>query len=115
MERSHPGTSRWITSQGEENYRTAIDGVRVGNAVVADLTSDEELAADVVDLATVNGESLADVVGAMNELQSGPSGPTPDLSDPATTRMIPGGFPSDPALGEPPVEDSEATIDWACS
>jgi hypothetical protein len=101
-----------ITRIGDEIYRTVMNVVRVGNAVVVDLASDEGLATDVQDLATETRDDLADVVGAMYELQGGgSSGTGPDLSDPAGVTAIPDGFPLGLALSEPPVEDSETTVD----
>lgn len=100
-----------ITRASDGIGRVVINVVRVGNAVVVDLASDEGTGDTVVDLATVTRENLADVVGAMNELPSGSGDPTPDLSDPADVTTIPADFPLDLALSEPAVEDSETTIE----
>lgn len=54
-----------VTRVGEEIWRTVVNVVRVGNAVVVDLTSDEGLAADVDTLVVATRENLADVVAAM--------------------------------------------------
>lgn len=97
-----------ITRASDGIGREVINVVRVGNAVVVDLASDEGTGDTVIDLATVTRENLADVIAAMNELQGGGA---PDLTDPAGTTAIPADFPLDLAVGEPPVEDSEATID----
>ncbi|WP_183095871.1 hypothetical protein [Nocardioides stalactiti] len=103
-----------VTSVGDEIYRTVINVVRIGNAVAVDLTSDEGLASDVDSLATETRENLADVVGAMYELQpAAPSDPGSDgpgsAGEPATS--IPADFPLDLALGEPPVDNGETTVD----
>ncbi len=100
-----------ITRASDGIGRTVINVVRVGNAVVVDLASDEGTGDTVIDLATVTRENLADVVGAMSDLQGGAADPTPDLSDPAEVTTVPADFPLDLALGEPPVEDSETTIE----
>ena len=100
-----------ITRASDGVGRVVINVVRVGNAVVVDLASDEGTGDTVVDLATVTRENLADVVGAMTELQSGSSDPTPDLSDPADITTIPADFPLDAEIGSPPVPDGEATVD----
>lgn len=101
-----------ITRVGEEIYRTVINVVRIGNAVVVDLTSDEGLAADIDSLTVETSENLADVVAAVNDLQGGTPGddPGPDLSAPAGTTTIPDAFPLDRALDEPPVADSDTQV-----
>jgi len=102
-----------VTRVGEEIYRTVINVVRIGNAVVVDLASDEGLAADVQDLATETRENLADVIAAMAGLQddSGDAGSSPDPTAPAKTTTVPASFPLDLALGEPPVSDGETTVE----
>ena len=78
-----------ITRASDGIGRVVINVVRVGNAVVVDLASDEGTGDTVIDLATVTLENLADVVGAMNDFPSGSGDPTPDLSDPATSPPSP--------------------------
>ena len=60
-----------ITRASDGIGRDVINVVRVGNAVVVDLASDEGTGDTVIDLATVTRENLADVIGAMNDLQGG--------------------------------------------
>jgi hypothetical protein len=99
-----------ITRASDGIGREVINVVRVGNAVVVDLASDEGAGDTVQDLATVTRENLADVIGAMYELQAGDA--APDLGGPAETTEVPADFPLDAVVsGEPPVEDSETTID----
>jgi hypothetical protein len=99
-----------ITRASDGIGRVVINAVRVGNAVVVDLTSDEGDGATVIDLATATRENLSDVVGQLYELAA-PADPGSDFTDPAGTTAIPAGFPLDLAVGEPPVEDSETTVD----
>jgi len=94
-----------VTRVGEEIYRTVINVVRIGNAVVVDLASDEGLAADVQDLATETRENLADVIAAMAGLQDGSGDAGTDPSAPAGTTTIPDDFPLGLALSEPPDGD----------
>jgi hypothetical protein len=98
-----------ITRASDGIGREVINAVRVGNAVVVDLASDEGSGDTVTDLATETRENLSDVVGQLYELGA-PADPGSDLTDPAGTTAIPADFPLDLALGEPPAEDSETTI-----
>ena len=59
-----------ITRSSDGVGRVVIHVVRIGNAVVVDLASDEGTGSTVMDLATETRENLADVTGATNELQS---------------------------------------------
>jgi hypothetical protein len=100
-----------ITRASDGIGRVVINAVRVGNAVVVDLASDEGEGDTVIDLATETRENLADVVAGLYDLApSVPTDPGSDLTDPAGTTAIPADFPLDLALGEPPAEDSETTI-----
>lgn len=100
-----------ITRASDGIGRVVINVVRVGNAVLVDLASDEGSGDTVVDLATVTRENLADVIAAMNELAPTSADPGDELTDPAGTTTVPPDFPIDLALSEPPVEDDETTID----
>ncbi len=82
-----------ITRASDGIGRVVINVVRVGNAVVVDLASDEGTGDTVIDLATVTRENLADVIAGMNELQS--VGDPADLTDPADVTTIPADFPLD--------------------
>jgi hypothetical protein len=105
-----------ITTVGDEIYRTVINVVRIGNAVVVDLTSDEGLAADIDSLTVETRENLADVIAAMNDLQGGGIAPSTDPTGPAGTTTVPAGFPLDLVLdGAPPVGDSETTVEGPSS
>lgn len=101
-----------VTRVGEEIYRTVINAIRVGNAVVVDLASDEGSAADIGSLATKTRENLADVVAAMNDLQGGDTSPSTDPTGPAGTTSVPADFPLDLVLdGAPPSGDSDTTVE----
>lgn len=102
-----------ITRASDGIGRVVINVVRVGNAVVVDLASDEGAGDTVGDLATVTRENLADVVGAMNDLRGGGVSGNPGTADPnapAATTAIPEDFPLASYPGEPPTADSETTI-----
>lgn len=108
------GEESWVITRASDGIgRLAIHVVRVGNAVLVDLASDEGTGDTVRDLATVTRENLADVVTALDDLQGGGSSGSsgPDLSAPAGVTTIPDGFPLALALSEPPVEDGETTIE----
>ena len=104
-----------ITRASDGIGRVVINVVRVGNAVVVDLASDEGTGDTVIDLATVTRENLGDVVAAMNDLQGGGSSGDPGTADPsapAATTAIPADFPLDLVLdGAPPSGDSDTTVE----
>jgi hypothetical protein len=105
-----------VTRSDAGAHRTVSNVIRVGNGVVVDQAYDQG-GPDVGSLVTQTQENLADVMAALNELEgAGTAGDPgdPNASDPAApagTTTIPDGFPLDLSLGDPPVADSETTID----
>lgn len=57
-----------VTRASDGIGRTVINVVRVGNAVLVDLVSDEGTGDSVQDLATESRENLADAIGALHDL-----------------------------------------------
>ena len=100
-----------ITRASDGIGRVVINVVRVGNAVVVDLASDEGNGDTVIDLATVTRENLADVIAAMNELQGGSATPAPTCRLRPRPPRSPTTSRSTSYIGAPAVPDSETTIE----
>ena len=90
-----------ITRASDGIGRVVINVVRVGNAVVVDLASDEGTGDTVIDLATVTRENLADVVAGIERAPVRFQRPHARPVRPGRRTTIPADFPLDLALGEP--------------
>ncbi len=102
------GEEHWVITQASDGIgRGAYHVLRVGNAVMVDLKSDEGNGATVDELVSETGGNLAEVIRSMYELQ----GDTADPTEPAATTTVPADFPIDQNLGTPEFDDPDQTAD----